>query len=245
MLLQIFLVLIVLLVERSDGFSTSLPLRQAVRAESYTMIPQRQRSCSSNFDHDLRRLAPLHASVVPAKTAALVLGHVIGGALAAPLTARAIKTWYAKIDLPSWTPPNKIFGPVWTLLYASMGYAASRILHRTAGSVWYKTLPMQWWIVHCTLNVLWAPLFFGLRQLRASAVLNLALLATLVAGVGPVFYSVDATAALVLIPYALWLVFANALNLAICRLNPGPYNAARFHAELQQLQRKAATYAGL
>lgn len=183
---------------------------------------------------------PLLASLTPA----MVVGHVIGGALAAPLTAKAIKTWYTKIPLPTWTPPNRIFGPVWTLLYASMGYSAARIV-KAAPSPWYQSLAMQGWIMHCVLNILWAPVFFGLRQFRLSAIINVLLLTSMGGVVLPLFAQIDRTAAVVLLPYTAWLVFANALNLSICRLNPGPYNSAKFESDLARLQREAAIYAGL
>ena len=32
--------------------------------------------------------------------------------------------WYESLAKPAWNPPNAIFGPVWSLLYALMGVAA-------------------------------------------------------------------------------------------------------------------------
>ena len=55
------------------------------------------------------------------------VGCVVGGPLGTPFVVGAIKTWYRKISLPSWTPPDRIFAPVWTSLYAMMGLATARV----------------------------------------------------------------------------------------------------------------------
>ena len=46
-----------------------------------------------------------------------VLGHVIGGVTGTPIVVQGTKVggWYRKIELPSWTPPDKVFAPVWTV----------------------------------------------------------------------------------------------------------------------------------
>ena len=53
-----------------------------------------------------------------------------GGIAGSVVTRKAVKEWYPKLKKPSWTPPNWLFGPVWTYLYATMGYASHRIFQR-------------------------------------------------------------------------------------------------------------------
>ena len=124
--------------------------------------------------------------------------------------------WYAGLAKPTWNPPDWIFGPAWTVLYALMAVAAWRVwLH--GGWAMQKTA-LSLFVVQWALNALWTPLFFGLHQpgwaLAEILVLMIAILATLRA-----FWQVDRPAGLLLLPYAAWVAFASVLNGAIWRLN--------------------------
>ena len=218
------------------------------RRVCHSWLPKKQFSIHSR-NHPPTATA-LHAlpspTTVQTQMALFVVGHVVGGALAVPLVAGATRTWYRKIPLPSWTPPDRVFGPVWTALYAAMGVAVARVVQRQA--VW-KSTAVVLWMVHYALNLTWAPVFFGLKRLRLGLWINYLLVGTLVAGVLPLFAESNQLSALLLVPYAAWLIYATILNQAICRLNPvldaRGYNEAKFQADLIQLQEEAATYAGI
>ena len=156
--------------------------------------------------------------------------------------------WYQKLDLPSWTPPEKLFGPVWTCLYTCMGIAASRIARLSSPSTSPLKNPLiLLWIAHFGLNMSWAPVFFGLQRFRLGLAISYGLIASL-AVIVKLFYSVDPTSAFLLVPYALWLSFATfGLNVSICKRNPtkNGYNEGMFQAQLIQLQEKAAALVGL
>jgi translocator protein len=255
---------------RADAFT--LPHPQEYRSFQTQSRQSRQpsTSCQSDlaslgtvtslgyrFRHGLNALSPAMASATTAVTttmspsvvAVYALVHIVLGALGTPIVAKATSTWYPKIVLPTWTPPNRIFGPVWTILYASMGVALSRIVSRL-NTTWWQTPVMLWWVVHMLLNVSWAPIFFGCKRLRIGLAINYALLATLCGCILPTYFVLDRIAAALLVPYVLWLLFATALNQAICQRNPvtgktGAYNNAMLQADLIQLQRAAAKYAGI
>lgn len=132
------------------------------------------------------------------------------------LTGTSVGTWYAALQKPAWTPPNWVFGPVWTMLYVMMAVAAwlvwgGRGDHQVA-------LPLSLFAVQLALNVAWSGLFFGLRSPGAAfadiVLLGGAIVATLVS-----FWRVRAAAGVLLAPYLAWVLFASALNLAIWRLN--------------------------
>ena len=146
-----------------------------------------------------------------APTGVWIAGSVAGGCLGTPLVIKATKTWYSdgSLKLPSWTPNKGIFAPTWTLLYATIGLAGRRAA--VAGA-----LP-RLAVAHYLLNLCWAPLFFGLKQIRASAALNVVLLASLWK-CAPAFKAVNSWR--LLAPYACWLSFATLLNFEIARLNP-------------------------
>ncbi|CAB9523379.1 Tryptophan-rich protein TspO [Seminavis robusta] len=186
------------------------------------------------------RPSPL-AAISP--TVAAAIGHVIAGNMATPFVLDAVVTWYKRIPLPSWTPPNGIFGPVWVALYSSIGVAVARV---AAKSGW-KSLPVQLWGVHMALNLLWAPLFFGMAKLRAALAVNY-LMVTSLPILMALYATVDTTAAWLLVPYTAWVTFATILNQEICRLNPMDgqgYSNALLEADIAKLQKEAAKKAGL
>ena len=122
--------------------------------------------------------------------------------------------WYAGLRKPAWNPPNWLFAPVWTLLYAMMAVAAW-LVWREVGLSGETAL----FVVQLALNAAWTWLFFGLRRPGLAfadiVALWLAILATLLA-----FWSVRPFAGLLLAPYFAWVTFAAALNAALWRLNP-------------------------
>ena len=157
------------------------------------------------------------------------LFHIIGGTTGTPIVVRATKSWYKRIDLPSWTPPNFVFAPVWTLLYGLMGVSVSKIVKAGAPN----TNALNLWKVHYVLNLLWAPIFFGFQCLRLGLIINMALISTLLITLKQFLY-IDPIAAYLQVPYLLWLIYATKLNQAICKLNPtvGGINEARLQADL-------------
>ena len=74
-------------------------------------------------------------------------------------TANNVNGWYATADKAPWSPPNWVFGPVWTLLYTAMAVAAWLVWRRRAEG----TRPaLTAYAVQLVLNLLWTPVFFGL-----------------------------------------------------------------------------------
>ena len=145
------------------------------------------------------------------------VGICFGAALLGNLaTMPQIPDWYAGIFKPSWTPPDWVFGPVWSLLYAMMAISAWLIWRKADGKI--TRLPLFWFAFQLTLNSLWSVLFFGMQNPAWSMVeiffLWLAILMTIRA-----FWSLSQSAALLLVPYFLWVSFASALNVAIWQLN--------------------------
>ena len=124
--------------------------------------------------------------------------------------------WYAALNKPSFNPPNWIFGPVWTLLYLAMGFAAWRVWIR--GGFAAQTRPLGHYIVQLGLNAAWPPIFFALHRL------DLALLVILVLWIAIFltilqFRTVDQLASWLLWPYLAWVSFATILNFSLWHLN--------------------------
>ncbi len=139
------------------------------------------------------------------------------GILGSVFTAPAIPSWYANLKKPSFSPPNWLFGPVWTLLYALMGISAYLIWQEGIERREVKNAFFLF-ALQLILNFLWSFFFFKLQSpfhaLIEIVLLWLLILATIVS-----FYSLNKTAAYLLIPYLLWVSFATLLNFSIYRLN--------------------------
>ena len=125
--------------------------------------------------------------------------------------------WYRALTKPWWCPPNFVFPLVWTILFAMMAVAGWLIWHRAPA----EALPLAMTIygVQLVLNALWSALFFGMRRMRWALVdvgfLWLSIVAMIV-----IFWPLDQLAALMMVPYLVWVTIASGLNLAMIRLNP-------------------------
>ncbi len=144
--------------------------------------------------------------MVAAAAAALV---ALLGRLATPLGP-----WYRNLRKPSWQPPDWLFGPAWTTIFACA--AASGVLAWQADR--NRPLVILLFAINATLNVLWSVLFFRLRRpdwaLPEAVALWLSVLAMVLA-----FRAWAPPASLLLLPYLAWVAFAAFLNLTIVRLN--------------------------
>lgn len=141
------------------------------------------------------------------------LAGLIGGLF----TSQAIPSWYRALNKPGFTPPNWLFGPVWTLLYLFMGISLYLVWKSDAvGNA--KTLAMVFFFIQLGLNVLWSFLFFFLKNPLAGfieiIVLWIFILITIL-----LFYPLSKTGSLLLIPYIMWVTFASVLNYCLWHLN--------------------------
>eukprot|EP00879_Flechtneria_rotunda_P011725 GHRR01012246.1.p3 GENE.GHRR01012246.1~~GHRR01012246.1.p3 ORF type:complete len:126 (+),score=22.26 GHRR01012246.1:181-558(+) len=92
-----------------------------------------------------------------------VILPLIGGGLGSVAVANNINTWYRGINKPSWNPPDWLFGPVWTALYAMMGLASYLVW--LEGGFEHQAVPLGVYGLQLLLNILWTPLFFGAHRL--------------------------------------------------------------------------------
>jgi benzodiazapine receptor len=132
-------------------------------------------------------------------------------------TSSSIPVWYETLVKPSFSPPNWLFGPVWTVLYLSMA-VAGWLVWQQRGRNSTIALPLALFGIQLVLNTLWSVLFFGLQApgtaLVEIIVLWAAILATLLS-----FWRVSKGAGWLLGPYLAWVTFAAVLNFEIWRLN--------------------------
>ena len=140
-------------------------------------------------------------------TISLLLPFIAGG-IGSIFTYPAVTTWYAGLTKPSFSPPNWIFGPVWTILYILMGIALYL--------VWKKYLSL--FVSHLVVNALWSIVFFGMHDVGL-ALLTIGILWAIILYMIIKFYKVSKWASYLLVPYLLWVSFATLLNLSVFILN--------------------------
>lgn len=152
-----------------------------------------------------------------ARALVFIIGSELLGSIGTLATAPSIPTWYAGIVKPSFNPPNWVFGPVWTTLFALMGYSAFLIYE----SGWKKKevkKALTYFGIQFLLNILWSFIFFGANFLFTAfseiLLLWFFILLTIIK-----FYKIDKKAGLLLLPYLAWVAFAAYLNLSIALLN--------------------------
>jgi len=142
----------------------------------------------------------------------------IVGASGAVFTAQGLGTWYDSLVRPAIAPPNWVFGPVWTTLFALMGVAVWLVWQRADEQPAAVRVAMGVFAVHFAFNLGWSAAFFGMREiglgLAVIGVLWVLIVATMWA-----FARVDRRAALLLVPYLLWVSFAAFLNYRFWMLN--------------------------
>ena len=140
---------------------------------------------------------------------------IIGG-LSGFFTVQGVKDWYLTLAKPNFTPPNYLFGPVWTFLYAFMGVAFFRILEKGKSVQKIKAIRIYLWQLF--FNFCWSFLFFIQHQIGL-ALIDILILWVLILIMIFRFKKLDAFAGYSQIPYLLWVSFATALTAAIYILN--------------------------
>ncbi|MEM9708938.1 MAG: TspO/MBR family protein [Pseudomonadota bacterium] len=146
-----------------------------------------------------------------------VLFAVFLFACGASMTSGAIfppGPWYEALKKPGWTPPDWVFPVTWIVLYLCIAFAASRVAVLPGTGIAMALLAAQF-----GFNVLWTPVFFGLRRMGAAFVVVM-LLWVSVAGTMLAFFQHDVLAGLLFVPYIIWVTIAAALNFTVWRMNP-------------------------
>ena len=139
------------------------------------------------------------------------------GGIAGSVTQAAIPVWYAGLNKPFFTPPNWLFGPVWTLLYILMGWSAGWIWSYGSHHKWVKTA-LYHFAAQLVLNGLWSLVFFGYKNILGGILIILTLI-TLVILTIKWFKIINKKASYLLYPYLGWLLYATALNIGVYLLN--------------------------
>ena len=143
-----------------------------------------------------------------------VVGVELIGSLSG-LLAGDIKAIYNSFTLPPFSPPDRLFGIVWPILYLMIGIVGYLIF--TVRSNYRKT-NLTLFIAQLFLNFIWSIVFFNASS-RWTGLLLILVLDALVFFCIKEFYKSSKLAAYLMIPYFLWILFATYLTLGTAILN--------------------------
>lgn len=127
------------------------------------------------------------------------------------------QTFYTDLIQPTWAPPAWLFGPVWTTLYIMMAISAWLVWKE--GGISQQKSRLILFLTQLSFNALWSWLFF-VWHLGGPAFINIIIMIVLISGSILRFWQISKWAAVLLIPYWLWVGFACCLNYAVWQLNP-------------------------
>ncbi|KAI2617522.1 TspO/MBR-related protein [Hypomontagnella submonticulosa] len=166
----------------------------------------------------LPHLTAIPYDVFANPAASVLLPIVLGTTVGFNSRPKETQRTYHAMKQPPLRPPPQVFGPVWTLLYGLMGYAAHRAITKYPSPLASTDQMRTLYSAQLGLNLLWMPLFFGLRR----PVLALADIVSLVGLNGYLtylYFSVDNISGWCQLPYMAWLGFATYLTAGVGYLN--------------------------
>lgn len=158
----------------------------------------------------------LFARDVGIAAAAVTLTAATGGALT------RLDAWYYGLEQPWFKPPDWAFGPAWTILFALIAWSA--VTAWRAGAELEpspRTRMLAWFGLNAALNIVWSLLFFFLQR-PDWALIEVPFLWGSILLIILHLWPYARKAALLLVPYLLWVTLAALINLETVRLN-GPF----------------------
>lgn len=124
--------------------------------------------------------------------------------------------WYDTLAKPYFTPPGEIFAPVWIILYITI--LVSLIVFTITKSRKNKFRGYVYFLIQLLLNISWTPVFFSMENIVLALIIIILIDIFLFLTIKE-FYKISHSAAGILIPYFVWIIFATYLNIGILILN--------------------------
>lgn len=151
------------------------------------------------------------------KLAISIVVCFLTGGVGTIFTNGSLHTWYPHLVKPFFSPPNSVFGPVWTILYLLMGISFY-LIWKKGNKIKKVREAMIFFGIQLGINAIWTPIFFGAHNILLALVVILILwifiLKTILS-----FSKINKTASYLLYPYILWVSFAAILNFSLWLLN--------------------------
>ena len=138
------------------------------------------------------------------------------GAIAGLFTAEAVPEWFSSLNKPWFSPPNWLFGPVWSTLYIVLGISLFLVWKEVASKE--RNIAIVLFMIQIILNFGWSFLFFYFKTL-GFALIEIIILWISIVTMIILFRRINKLAAYTNIPYLIWVSFATALNTSYFLLN--------------------------
>jgi len=167
----------------------------------------------------MRKLTPMPKQSISSQAVSLVmwLAIVFAAAAIGSIGSSDAGTFYAQLSRPSLAPPASVFGPVWSVLYVLMGIAAW-LVSREQGARNRKAA-ITLFMVQLAANALWSWLFFYWHN-GALAFAEILVLLALIAATMVMFWRISRLAAILMVPYFVWVCLASVLMWTVWHRNP-------------------------
>ncbi|MGD9162226.1 MAG: tryptophan-rich sensory protein [Desulfobacteraceae bacterium] len=127
-----------------------------------------------------------------------------------------MNTWYETLQRPRLTPPDWVFGPVWTVLYVMIAVSIFLFIRRYKSENGYGIYVLI--VLHLIFNLSWTGIFFGLKA-PSLALIDIILLDISLVFMIRYFRQADVVSSILLWPYLIWVLFATYLNASFYILN--------------------------
>ena len=140
-------------------------------------------------------------------------------AIAGYVTRLNIDPWYQSLNKLSFSPPNWIFGPVWTILYALMSIAIWVVYEKTkATDLNFSKKILKIYFYHLIINFTWSFVFFYYHLIFA-AFINIIFLIAAIVILMVLYFPKSKISFVLMIPYFVWVMFAAILNFGLYLIN--------------------------
>ena len=138
---------------------------------------------------------------------------------ASVITIPSVATWYVDIVKPSFNPPNWVFGPVWTTLYALMSVAVWNVWNDLKSTkLNYAKKVITIYFIHLLVAASWSYIFFGIHRIALAAFVIVCILAFII-WLMRIYWTINKVSFYLMTPYLLWSSYALLLNISIWKLN--------------------------
>ncbi|OGF31504.1 TspO protein [Candidatus Falkowbacteria bacterium RIFOXYD2_FULL_35_9] len=142
---------------------------------------------------------------------------LLAGFIGSFFTFGSIDSWYSGLNKPVFSPPNWLFGPVWTILYVLMGISVYLIWRKLEKNEKVRSAFIFFW-VHLFFNAIWSIIFFGLQS-PVLALVDIVIIWLMILMMIIWYWKIEKWSSILLWPYIIWVSFASVLNLSIVMLN--------------------------
>tara|TARA_B100001287_G_C22507438_1_gene446587 strand:+ start:82 stop:561 length:480 start_codon:yes stop_codon:yes gene_type:complete len=135
------------------------------------------------------------------------------------ITQLNIYPWYQSLNKLSFSPPNWIFGPVWTVLYAFMSISIWVVYEKSKkNDLIFSKKILRYYFYHLAVNFSWSFIFFYFHLIFFAFINILVLLITIILLMN-LYFPRSRISFILMVPYLLWVTFAAVLNLGLYLIN--------------------------